>query len=40
MAGRWSPRAAKRDADEHDRLVSAELAKLTVETGAPTLSVS
>jgi MFS family permease len=40
MAGRWSPRAAKRDADEHDRLVTAELAKLTAETDAPTLSVS
>jgi MFS family permease len=26
MAGRWSPRAAKRDKDEHDRRMEAELA--------------
>ena len=28
MRGRWSPRAAKRDFDDHERVVSAELAKL------------
>ncbi|HUI02701.1 MAG TPA: MFS transporter, partial [Acidimicrobiales bacterium] len=28
MRGRWSPRAAKRDFDEHERLVEAELARL------------
>ena len=28
MRGRWSPRAARRDLDEHDRIVSEELAKL------------
>jgi len=28
MRGRWSPRAAKADFDQHERLVEAELAKL------------
>lgn len=28
MAGRWSPRAAKRDADAHERRVQEELAHL------------
>ncbi len=28
MRGRWSPRAAKRDFDDHERVVTAELAKL------------
>ncbi len=28
MAGRWSPRKARRDAQEHDRLVEQELARL------------
>ena len=28
MRGRWSPRAAKADFDQHERLVAAELAKL------------
>jgi hypothetical protein len=28
MRGRWSPRAAKRDFDDHERVVSAELARL------------
>jgi hypothetical protein len=28
MRGRWSPRAAKRDFDDHERDVSAELARL------------
>ncbi|HXQ61681.1 MAG TPA: MFS transporter [Acidimicrobiales bacterium] len=28
MRGRWSPRAAKRDFDEHERVVAAELATL------------
>jgi MFS family permease len=28
MRGRWSPRAARRDLEEHERLVAAELAKL------------
>ncbi len=31
MRGRWSPRAARRDLDEHDRMVSEELAKLARE---------
>jgi MFS family permease len=35
MAGRWSPATAKRDAEEHDRLVSAELAKLAEGMAAP-----
>jgi len=35
MAGRWSPRAAKRDADEHDRVMEAELAQLTAGGVAP-----
>jgi MFS family permease len=40
MAGRWSPAAARRDADEHDRLVSAELAELAGGGSAAALSVS
>jgi MFS family permease len=36
MSGRWSPRRAKRDADEHERLVQEELAKLAAERSAPT----
>jgi hypothetical protein len=31
MRGRWSPRAARRDLAEHDRIVSEELAKLVGE---------
>ena len=31
MRGRWSPRAARRDMAEHDRMVTEELAKLTRE---------
>jgi hypothetical protein len=31
MRGRWSPRAARRDLDEHHRIVSEELAKLAEE---------
>jgi MFS family permease len=31
MRGRWSPRAAKRDFEEHERLVTTELAKLRRE---------
>ena len=30
MAGRWSPRKAREDAEEHDRLVQQEMAKLEV----------
>jgi len=28
MAGRWSPRRAREDAEEHERLVQQELAAL------------
>ena len=35
MRGRWSPRAARRDLEEHDRMVNEELAKLVREP-APT----
>jgi hypothetical protein len=31
MRGRWSPRAARRDLAEHDRMVTEELANLTKE---------
>jgi len=31
MRGRWSPRAARRDLAEHDRIVTEELAKLARE---------
>ena len=31
MRGRWSPRAARRDLDEHERMVTEELAKLIHE---------
>jgi MFS family permease len=34
MRGRWSPRAARRDLDEHERIVTEELSKL-VEEPAP-----
>jgi MFS family permease len=34
MRGRWSPRAARRDLEERDRLVSEELAKLAIEEPA------
>ncbi|HVT41915.1 MAG TPA: MFS transporter [Acidimicrobiales bacterium] len=35
MRGRWSPRAARRDLAEHDRVVSEELAKLATREPAP-----
>jgi hypothetical protein len=35
MRGRWSPRAAKRDFDDHERIVSAELARLIPPREAP-----
>ena len=31
MRGRWSPRAARRDLEEHERMVYEELAKLARE---------
>ena len=31
MRGRWSPRAARRDLEEHERMVTGELAKLAQE---------
>ena len=31
MRGRWSPRAARRDFDEHERIVTEELARLDLE---------
>jgi MFS family permease len=31
MVGRWSPARAKRDADEHDRLIQEEMAKLAAQ---------
>ncbi len=34
MRGRWSPRAARRDLDAHDRMVTEELAKLAREPAA------
>jgi MFS family permease len=34
MRGRWSPRAAKRDFDEHEQMVNRELAKLVEEPAA------
>jgi hypothetical protein len=30
MVGRWRPRNAKRDAEEHDRTIEEELAKLSL----------
>jgi hypothetical protein len=30
MVGRWRPRNAKRDAEEHDRMIEEELAKLSL----------
>ena len=35
MRGRWSPKAAKRDFDDHERVVSAELAKLIPQGEVP-----
>jgi hypothetical protein len=35
MRGRWSPMAARRDLAERERMVDAELAKLTEEQPAP-----
>jgi hypothetical protein len=35
MRGRWSPRAARRDLEERERMVEAELAKLTQEQEQP-----
>ena len=32
MRGRWSPRAAKRDFEEHERMVNEELAKMASES--------
>jgi len=40
MRGRWSPRAARRDLDEHERLVEKELAQLrsgNAGSGSPTV---
>ncbi len=34
MRGRWSPRAARRDFDEHERMITEELAKLAREPAA------
>ena len=34
MRGRWSPRAARRDLEEHERMVTEELAKLVQEPAA------
>ena len=31
MRGRWSPRAARRDLEEHERIVTEELAKIVSE---------
>jgi len=36
MRGRWSPKAAKRDLDEHDRKIAAELARVLRENMAST----
>ena len=35
MRGRWSPRAARRDLAEHDRIVTEELAKLAPTSPPP-----
>ena len=35
MRGRWSPRAAKRDLEAHERIVTEELSKL-IQEPAPT----
>jgi MFS family permease len=35
MRGRWSPRAARRDLAEHERMVTEELAKMARENPAP-----
>ncbi|MHB8438151.1 MAG: MFS transporter [Acidimicrobiales bacterium] len=34
MVGRWSPRAAKRDADDHERLVAEEMGRLGMSAPA------
>ena len=36
MRGRWSPRAARRDLDEHERMVTEELARAAFRNGAGT----
>lgn len=36
--GRWSPRQARKDAEEHERAVQAELARLHARSTAPTAS--
>jgi hypothetical protein len=36
MRGRWSPRAARRDLEERDRMVTEELAKIVGESAATT----
>ena len=35
LTGRWSPGSAKRDAEEHERMVEAELARLRTPSGEP-----
>jgi len=40
MAGRWRPSSAKRDAEDHDRLVSAELARLAAGLAEPSVPVA
>jgi MFS family permease len=35
MTGRWRPRSAKRDAEEHERKVAEELARLSAPANAP-----
>ena len=37
MKGRWSPKAAKRDFDDHERKVAAELARVIYRDAAPSL---
>ena len=37
MRGRWSPRAARRDLAEHERMLTEELAKMARENPAPVL---
>jgi integral membrane sensor domain MASE1 len=32
MTGRWSPRRARRDADEHQQAVEAEMSQLAAQT--------
>jgi hypothetical protein len=38
MRGRWSPRAARRDLEARERMVTEELAKLVGEQPAPVAS--